>query len=129
MRKVVAILFGGNSYEYEVSLVSAAAVIRHLDTCKYEPILIGITRQGEWLRYTGSADRIADGTWISDESCVPAAISPSPSAHGVLVLHDHGLERIWIDVAFPILHGRLGEDGTVQGLLELSGIPFVGCDT
>lgn len=129
MEKAVAVLFGGNSSEYEVSLMSAAAVIRHLDTRKYKPILIGITRQGEWLRYTGSPDRIEDGTWFSDKSCVPAAVSPSPKVHGVLVLHNHGLEPIWIDVAFPILHGKLGEDGTVQGLLDLSGIPFVGCGT
>ncbi|HBY96555.1 MAG TPA: D-alanine--(R)-lactate ligase, partial [Chloroflexi bacterium] len=129
MEKTVAVLFGGNSYEYEVSLKSAAAVIRHLDAEKYEPILIGITRQGEWLRYAGSPDRIEDGTWFSDRSCVPAAMSPSPKVHGVLVLHNHGLERIRLDVVFPILHGRLGEDGTVQGLLELSGIPFVGCGT
>ncbi|MBI2864228.1 MAG: hypothetical protein HYX94_06655 [Chloroflexi bacterium] len=91
--------------------------------------MIGITREGEWLRYAGSPDRIEDGSWFGDKNCVLATVFPSPKEHGALALHNHGLELIRIDVAFPILHGRLGEDSTVQGLLELSDIPYVGCGT
>lgn len=129
MRKTVAVIFGGCSSEYEVSLKSAAAVIRHLDEKKYKRVLLGITRRGEWLTYAGGPDKIEDGTWISDESCVPAMISPSRDVHGIIEFGSDGIKEMPVDVVFPVLHGKCGEDGTVQGLLELSGIPFVGCGT
>lgn len=124
----VAILFGGCSPEYEVSLQSAHAVITHLNPERYAPVLIGITPQGHWLRYRGPVQRIADGTWPGDARRVPAVISPSRDTHGLLEFHADGLRTSEVDVAFPVLHGRNGEDGTVQGLLELAGIPCVGCD-
>lgn len=129
MKKKIAILFGGCSSEYSVSLQSASSVISHLNTEKYEPILIGITREGQWLHYTGPVEKITADTWQSDGSCTPAVISPSREAHGILRFSGERMDRIFIDAAFPVLHGRNGEDGTVQGLLELSGIPFIGCGT
>ncbi len=125
----IAVLFGGCSPEYEVSLQSAHAVITHLNRERYEPVLIGITRQGDWFRYCGPADGVADDTWFADEHCIPAVVSPSRDTHGLLEFHAAGVRPLRIDVAFSVLHGRNGEDGTVQGLLELAGIPIVGCDT
>lgn len=130
MKKTVAILFGGNSTEHEVSLKSAYSVLAHLDTTRYEPIYIGITRGGEWLRYQGPLDAIPTGDWELDSAaCTPAAISPCRVQGGLLELAGSSWSRIPIDIAFPVLHGRNGEDGTIQGLLELAGIPYVGCGT
>lgn len=128
-KKRIAILFGGCSTEYDVSLKSASAVIEHLSKERYELVLIGITRQGEWYRYRGNPDRIASDNWYSANDCIPAIVSPSRDVHGIIEMYENSMEKIWIDAAFPILHGKNGEDGTVQGLLELAGIPIVGCDT
>lgn len=128
MKKTVAILFGGCSTEHEVSLKSAHAAMIHLDTTRYEPVYIGITRGGEWLRYRGPLDAIPAGSWEQDSAaCTPAVISPCRVHGGLLELSGNSWSRIPIDIAFPVLHGRNGEDGTVQGLLELAGIPYVGC--
>lgn len=129
MKKKIAILFGGCSSEYSVSLQSASAVIDHFNQDKYELILLGITKQGQWLYYNGPTEKIKNDTWYSETSCKPAVISPSREAHGILRFTGDKVENIHIDAAFPILHGKNGEDGTLQGLLELSGIPFVGCGT
>lgn len=129
MKRKIGFLFGGCSSEYAVSLQSAAAVIRHLDMDRFEPVLIGITRQGHWFRYQGAVEKIVDDTWWSDKSCIPAVISPSREVHGVLEFHGESVKQIFMDVVFPIMHGKNGEDGTIQGLLELSGIPFIGCGT
>ena len=126
-RKTVAVLFGGHSTEYAVSLQSACSVIENLDTEKYDVILLGITRQGEWLKYGGGTEQIRNDIWSGHESCVPAVISPDRNLHGILVLEDGTVTKIPIDAAFPVLHGKNGEDGTVQGLLEMAGIPCVGC--
>ncbi len=128
-RKTVAVLFGGCSSEYEVSLQSAASVIQSIRTDKYETILLGITQEGVWKKYGGPVERIFDDTWTQHPSCIPAFILPDRAAHGLLALKDGKAEVIPIDVAFPVLHGKNGEDGTVQGLLELAGIPCVGCGT
>lgn len=127
-RKNVAIFFGGCSPEYGVSLQSASAVLRHLDRERYCPVPVGITAGGDWFYYSGDVDRIEQDTWRLDEAnCVPAAVSPSRSQQGLLVFQDGRAERIRLDAAFPVLHGQNGEDGTVQGLLELAGVPVVGC--
>ncbi len=123
----VAVLFGGHSTEYEISLQSACSVIENLAPEKYHVVLLGITRQGAWLRYQGGVEQIQNDTWSDHASCVPAVISPDRTTHGVLVLEDGGGKPLPIDVAFPVLHGKNGEDGTVQGLLALAGIPCVGC--
>ena len=123
----IAVLFGGCSPEYGVSLQSAAAVLRHMDREKYEPVMVGISRNGDWFHYTGPVSRVGDGSWNSGEICAPAALSPSRSRAALLVFEERALRRIHLDAAFPVLHGRNGEDGTVQGLLELAGIPLAGC--
>ena len=128
--KNVLIFFGGCSSEYEVSLESASGVIRNLDTEQFTPVLVGITREGNWYHYTGDPLRIADDTWHMDTAhCSPAALSPSRSAHELLVYGENAMMRIPVDVALPVLHGRNGEDGTLQGLIELAGIPLAGCKT
>jgi D-alanine---D-serine ligase len=124
-----AVLFGGNSTEYEVSLQSAHSVIENLNPEKYRIILLGITRRGEWLKYGGSVSRIPNDTWSRHASCVPAVISPDRNTHGILVSDSGRVTVLPIDVAFPVLHGKNGEDGTIQGLLEMAGIPCVGCGT
>ena len=125
----IAILFGGCSTEYEVSLQSALSVIMHIDRTKYDPVLLGITRSGRWYMFDGILDKISSDTWDNPEDCTPAIISPDRESKGVLVFDKDATRTIKLDVAMPILHGKNGEDGTVQGLLELAGIPIVGCDT
>ena len=128
MKKLnVAIFFGGCSSEYSVSLESAAAVIRSLDRTLYEPVLIGITQRGDWFYYTGPVEQIPADTWQTAGHCVPALLSPDRSHHHLLLLKETGVEALPVDIAFPVLHGRNGEDGTLQGLLELAGIPLAGC--
>jgi len=125
----IAVLFGGCSSEYGVSLESAGGVIRHMDQAKYTPVLVGITRSGDWYHFTGDLQNITGDTWLNGADCTPAALSPNRSARALLVFHDNGVEKIAIDAVFPVLHGKNGEDGTVQGLCELAGIPLVGCGT
>ena len=122
-RPTVAILFGGRSEEHDVSVKSAIEIAASIDTKKYEPIYIGITRSGAWrMCERPGAD------WESND-CPPAVISPDAATHGVLVVEKNGAcRRVHVDVVFPALHGKGGEDGAIQGLLELSGIPYVGCD-
>jgi len=127
-KKKVAVLFGGCSEEYEVSLQSAYSVIANLNRNVYDVVPLGITRQGAWLRYYGSPERIPTDTWM-DDVCVPAIISPDRDLHGMLEFRDSEVTATRIDVAFPVLHGKNGEDGTLQGLLTMAGIPFVGCGT
>ncbi len=128
-RKTVAVVFGGCSTEYNVSLQSAYAVITNLNPEQYEPILIGITRQGTWLRFHGSPEKIQNDTWWKSDECVPASISPDRNIHGLLEFRGDNVIATGIDVAFPVLHGKNGEDGTVQGVLTIAGIPFAGCGT
>jgi D-alanine--(R)-lactate ligase len=121
-RLKVGIIFGGCSEEHPVSVKSAQEVAKNLDTEKYEPFYIGITKSGAWRLCDGP-----DANW-ENGSCRPAVLSPDRSAHGLLVLEQGQYETISLDIVLPILHGKLGEDGAMQGLLELSGIPYVGCD-
>ena len=123
----LAILFGGKSDEYSVSLHSAAAIIDNVPEELYDVTLVGITTDGKWLHYEGSTDKINDDTWYLDE------LSPvllSMDFKGLIKLNEKNntFERIEIDCIFPVLHGRNGEDGTIQGMCQMSGIPFVGCD-
>lgn len=126
---IVAVLFGGCSNEYEVSLQSAYSVITHMDPNKYEKILIGITREGKWYRYNGDVENIRCNRWHEDqENLVPVILSPNRHVHRLLEFTDGQVTETLFDIAFPVLHGKNGEDGTVQGLLELAGVPYVGCD-
>jgi D-alanine---(R)-lactate ligase len=115
MTKVkIGIVFGGSFEEHPVSVKSAQEVARSLDTTKYDPLWIKITRSGDW--------RLCDGPQAEDGR--PVVLSPD----GLLVLDEDRFSSISLDVVFPVLHGRLGEDGAMQGLLELSGVPYIGCD-
>lgn len=125
----IAVLFGGCSPEYEVSLQSAAAVIRHMDRERFLPIPIGITRQGDWYCFEGGVEEIAAGTWHTGENCAPVAASPDRRNPVLYKCSGNHITEIHVDAAFPVLHGKNGEDGTVQGLFELMGIPVVGCGT
>lgn len=118
----IGIIFGGCSEEHPISVKSAREVAKHLDTAKYQPFYIGITKNGAWSLCDGPTENWEDG------SCRPAVISPDRSVHGLLVLDEGKYETIDLDLVLPVLHGKLGEDGAMQGLLELSGIPYVGCD-
>ncbi len=129
-KKVIAVIFGGCSPEYEVSLQSAFSVLENLDRKKYEVIPIGITKNGDWYRYYGNNEKIRNNTWFENTGDIrPVGFSPSRTDNGFLELWDGRYSFVKADLAFPVLHGRNGEDGTVQGMLELSGIPIVGCDT
>ena len=132
MKKTVAILFGGESSEHEVSCVSAANVAENLDTELYDAILVGITKDGKWWIFRGSTDDLRNHVWQDKRALLsPAVISPCKAHHGLLALDgaSGSFEIIRVDVVFPVLHGKNGEDGTMQGLLELAGLPYVGCDT
>ena len=127
--KTIGILFGGVSSEHAVSCLSAASIIPNIPKNKYELVLVGITKEGKWLRYFGDMDNLANDTWDQDPSCVPCVLSPDRTTHGFLQMNkDNSVETIYVDAVFPVLHGKNGEDGTVQGLFMLAGIPFVGCD-
>ena len=127
LRKQIAILFGGCSPEYSVSLQSAYSVITHIDRKKYTPILIGISNAGDWFKYDGEIEKIPADTWCNEKDCIPVVVSPNRTVHGILTIKNGKIKETYIDAAFPVLHGKNGEDGTVQGLFELAGIPVVGC--
>ncbi|RAU96387.1 D-alanine--(R)-lactate ligase [Paenibacillus sp. YN15] len=123
MKKLrIAVLFGGCSEEHDVSIKSAQEIARNLDLEKFDPLYIGVTKAGEWKLCD-----YPDANWESGE-CTPAMLSPDRSVHGLIVLKQGEYTSIRLDVVFPVLHGKTGEDGAMQGLLELSGIPYVGCD-
>lgn len=124
--KTVLVVFGGISSEHEVSLRSAASVLNNLDRNRYRVETLGIAKDGHWLRYTGPVERIEDGSWFARGPVCPAILSPDRSHKGIVAFAPGGVEVIPVDVAFPVLHGKYGEDGTIQGLFALAGIPYVG---
>ncbi len=119
----VLVLFGGQSSEHEISCVSVQTVIGAMDTEKYTPVPVGITKAGHWL-YVERVEQIASGAWR--ERGIPAALSPDATEKCLFLLKGDRLSRIPVDVAFPVLHGKFGEDGTIQGLFEMAQIPYVG---
>jgi D-alanine-D-alanine ligase len=125
--KNLLVIFGGCSSEYEVSLRSSASVLRNVNREKYNVLTLGITKDGSWYYYTGSIDDIENGSWASGNEIYPAVISPDRNEKCLLVMKDGCAEKVKLDVIFPVLHGKNGEDGTIQGLFELAGIPYVGC--
>lgn len=118
----IGILFGGMSEEHDISVRSAREVAAALDTERYEPVWVGITRSGTWRLCDGP-----DGDW-DERRGSPAVLVPDRGVRGLLVLEGGRYRTVHLDVVLPVLHGRFGEDGSVQGLLELSGVPYVGCD-
>jgi len=125
-KKTVAVLFGGYSPEYEVSLKSAYSIINAIDREKYSVILVGITRKGKWYRYSGPVDDIPVDKWHLDKSLLATAFISPERGGGLIEFREGAALSVPVDVVFPVLHGRYGEDGTIQGLCELAGIPVVG---
>lgn len=126
--KKALIIFGGASSEHFVSCVSASYVISNIPTDKYEVVTVGITRDGEWYLYEGDVSFLPEDKWLENGKITKAVLSPDRKDKSLIVFRGDKVEKIKIDVAFPVLHGKNGEDGTIQGLLELSGIPYVGSD-
>ena len=120
----LAILFGGKSIEHEVSLKSAVSVLNAIDRTKYEVIMIGITKEGRWLLYDGPVDMIENGEWRDYAELKALA---EPEKYNLQILTSMNTLKTIADVAFPIMHGPNGEDGKVQGVIEMTGIPCVGC--
>ena len=126
----VALFFGGVSSEHEVSCVSASAWLRALgqSPCaeQYEAFPVGITKDGRWLACNPTPEAMADGSWEQGD-CTPCVLSPDRRDHGLWLLKDGKAELVRIDICAPVMHGKNGEDGTIQGLFELARIPYVGC--
>ena len=125
----VLVLFGGRSAEHEISLLSARFVVEALDPQRFEPVLVGIDKQGRWQLESREsllgAGSDARGVALSS-GAAQVSLPPRPSSAGALELAVEARSPLGVDVVFPVLHGPMGEDGTVQGLLELSGLPYVG---
>ncbi len=120
----VCVLFGGVSTEHDVSEVSASAVLDNIDRDKYNVIPVGITNDGRWLHYDGPVDDIRGHKW-EEGNTTPAVLSPDRTDKALIIMGDE-VRKIKVDVVYPVLHGKNGEDGTIQGLCELAGIPYVG---
>jgi len=143
-KKRIAVIFGGQSSEHEVSRVSAQSVLKNINTAKYDVVMVGITKDGRWLTYEGPVEKLGSGEWqaIAEmkaqtrlQKSKNLAISNDngdrkkdvdTSARGILEVAGAEIESAKIDVIFPVMHGCNGEDGTIQGLFELAGIPYVG---
>lgn len=124
-KKKIGVIFGGCSPEYDVSLESSYSVITNMNKEKYDCIMIGITKNGDWFKFDGDIEDIKNSTWEEKGKCTKVVISTNVSDKGLIDLENNTL--IKLDAIFPVLHGKNGEDGTVQGLIELSGIPLIGC--
>ncbi len=123
------ILFGGVSSEHEVSCASASSIVKNINREKYNIYTVGITKQGNWFLTSSPASGIGDGSWEYDKSNKKVHISLDRDRKGILIEEKERFENVKIDVVFPVLHGKNGEDGTMQGLLQIAGLPFVGADT
>lgn len=125
----VAVLFGGVSGEHEISLLSARSILSALDPAHYEVTQIGITHEGKWYFGENALDALQEGNLTS---CIPATLLPDPTRNGIFTLSKGDTDEILrhlcsVDVVFPVLHGTFGEDGTIQGLLEMANVAYVGC--
>lgn len=127
IKTTVAVIFGGCSPEYSISLQSAAAVIKQIDKTKFHLIMIGISSKGKWFIFDGSEDKIVNDSWCNTLDCTPVIVSIERDERCLLAVKPDGISKITVDVVFPVLHGKNGEDGTIQGMFELAGIPVAGC--
>lgn len=125
--KTALVIFGSDSSEHDVSCVSACSVIKNIPSDKYNTVMLGITKDGKWYLYEGDVDLLPEDKWIDSGKITPAVLSPDSNDRGLIVFDKDGVRKIHIDVVFPVLHGKNGEDGTIQGLLELAKLPYVGC--
>lgn len=123
-KKKIVVLFGGQSSEHEVSCISAVTIIENINCEKYDVMIIGITKDGRWLKVEDTAS-VKNGAWRNGSTT--AILSPDSGQKGILLLEGGKSKLEKADVIFPVLHGKYGEDGTVQGLMELAQIPYVGC--
>ena len=121
----LGILFGGASSEHDISCISAKSILENIDKEKYNIVMLGITKQGEWFLFDDDVTMLPNDKWLKSKSLKKAYITPDSKIHGIVT---EDAEQIRLDAVFPVLHGKNGEDGTVQGLLQLAQIPFVGCD-
>ena len=121
----LGVLFGGASSEHSISCISAKSILSNIDKEKYDVTMLGISKSGEWFLFDDDLELLPNDEWLTSKTLKKAYISPDTAIHGV-VCEDGSMIRL--DVVFPVLHGKNGEDGTVQGLLQLARIPFVGCD-
>ena len=128
IKKKIGVIFGGCSPEYNVSLESAYSAITNINKEKYDIILIGITKEGDWFKFEGDLENIKNDSWLQKGKCTKVVISSSKSDKGIIEIEKNNTNLIKLDAIFPVLHGKNGEDGTVQGLIELSGIPLIGCN-
>lgn len=126
MKLNIGLIFGGQSGEHEVSLASSSSIYKFMDKEKYNIYTIGITKDGRWLYYEGIQENIQNGKWI-EEARENVEINLIPVGNKEIGLKFEDGKIVKLDVLFPVLHGPYGEDGTIQGLFEISGIPYVGC--
>ena len=124
-KKTVAVIFGGQSSEHEVSRTSAVMMLQALDKEKYQVLSVGITKKGQWLIYNGPVEHVKTGEW--EKFGTPVSLSPDATKKCFLKIVGGNVKEIPVDVVIPVLHGAWGEDGTIQGLLEMAQIPYVGC--
>lgn len=124
--KELLVLFGGQSSEHIVSRNSAASLLPYLDRNVFHVSAVGITQDGKWYLTRATPEEISSGAWERREDNLPAFLSPSRALRGLQVLHNGRLCSMAIDCVFPVMHGQLCEDGAIQGLFELCGIPYVG---
>lgn len=137
-KRKVTVLFGGQSSEHEVSRISAQCVLENIDKERFDVQMIGITRNGEWLKYEGDIKLIGTGEWehvargmllkTNNISNLGESLVSAPTCEDLVSFKDSNNQNIGVDVVFPVLHGPNGEDGSVQGLLQLANVPYVGCD-
>lgn len=121
----LAVIFGGQSSEHEISCMSASNIIQCIDAQRYNIILVGITKEGHWVE-AADLNAVSDGSWRQSKTSI--VLSPDATRKGLYRMsEDEKVQFVHLDVIFPVLHGLYGEDGTVQGLFKLAGIPFVGC--
>ena len=127
MKESILLLFGGQSSEHEVSLKSVTTIYNNIDHSKYEVNPVGITKEGKWLLYKGNNFDFTCNRW--EEVGIPAVLGPDATLRSLIILKkEEAPVYIKIDKVFPVLHGRNGEDGTIQGLCQLAQIPYVGCN-
>ncbi len=124
-KKTIAVLFGGASSEHDISCISARSIIKNINYDKYNVVLVGITKQGRWFIFNDDIELLPNDEWTKSKSLIPAFISPDTGVRGLVTAKG---DIIKLDAVFPVLHGKNGEDGTLQGLLQLAQLPYVGCD-
>ncbi len=127
MKKKITLLFGGRSSEHIISCKSAKTVWDHIDREKYDVTAVGITEEGQWLLYRGESTALPTDEWCRSPLCTPVFLSLGGPTRGLFFMEDGVAKEIETDIFFPVLHGKYGEDGTIQGLFEMLNIPYVGC--